>query len=142
MHIKRLPISRYRVLKEFVWHPVPGINCLIEQGDSGKSTLLAAAWEDVRTNVDQFCLLVGLDAMAAMFKEDAAALCVPPHRRDPSREATAKAAAPVPITIRSYAFDGILIAPPEICGRYSDITTVPKRAMPPGNRGPSALPVG
>ncbi len=33
------------------------------------------AWEDVRMSVDRFCLLAGLEAMAAMFAEDTAARC-------------------------------------------------------------------
>jgi putative ATP-dependent endonuclease of OLD family len=42
MQIRRLSITRYRGLQEFIWKPAPGVNCLIGPGDSGKSTVLSA----------------------------------------------------------------------------------------------------
>ena len=40
--IKQIHIKGFRVIKELVWNPKPGLNCLIGAGDSGKSTLLDA----------------------------------------------------------------------------------------------------
>jgi putative ATP-dependent endonuclease of OLD family len=42
VQIRRLKIKRFRGLKELVWHPGPGINCLTGPGDVGKSTALEA----------------------------------------------------------------------------------------------------
>lgn len=40
--IRALEIKHFRAIKELVWHPSPGINCLIGPGDSGKSSILDA----------------------------------------------------------------------------------------------------
>ena len=40
--IRKLEINNFRGIKELVWFPAPGINCLIGPGDSGKSTILDA----------------------------------------------------------------------------------------------------
>ncbi|MCF1742041.1 ATP-dependent nuclease [Paradevosia shaoguanensis] len=40
--IRAVEIKHFRGIKELVWHPSPGINCLIGPGDSGKSTILDA----------------------------------------------------------------------------------------------------
>jgi len=42
MQIRRLKIERFRGIEKLVWHPGPGINCLIGPGDVGKSTILDA----------------------------------------------------------------------------------------------------
>ncbi|MBS1676381.1 MAG: AAA family ATPase [Actinobacteria bacterium] len=42
MQIRRVRVERFRGIKELVWCPGPGINCLIGPGDSGKSTILDA----------------------------------------------------------------------------------------------------
>lgn len=42
MQIRCITIQRYRGLRDFTWHPSPGVNCLIGPGDAGKSTVLAA----------------------------------------------------------------------------------------------------
>lgn len=40
--IRQLYIKNFRSIKELVWHPNSGLNCLIGPGDSGKSTVLDA----------------------------------------------------------------------------------------------------
>lgn len=40
--IKQIHIKGFRAIKQLVWNPKPGLNCLIGAGDSGKSTLLDA----------------------------------------------------------------------------------------------------
>lgn len=40
--IRAVEIKHFRGIKELVWHPSPGINCLIGPGDSGKSSILDA----------------------------------------------------------------------------------------------------
>jgi putative ATP-dependent endonuclease of OLD family len=40
--IRKIEIENFRSIRSFVWHPSPGINCLIGPGDSGKSTILDA----------------------------------------------------------------------------------------------------
>lgn len=40
--IRRLEIDNFRSIRHLAWDPSPGINCLIGQGDSGKSTVLDA----------------------------------------------------------------------------------------------------
>ncbi|MBN2530468.1 MAG: AAA family ATPase [Deltaproteobacteria bacterium] len=40
--IRHLIIRNFRAIKEFMWYPNPGLNCLIGPGDSGKSTVLDA----------------------------------------------------------------------------------------------------
>lgn len=40
--IRRLEIANFRGIKNLVWHPAPGLNCLIGPRDSGKSTILDA----------------------------------------------------------------------------------------------------
>ncbi|BCE03464.1 ATP-dependent nuclease [Marinicellulosiphila megalodicopiae] len=40
--IRHIHIKNFRVIKELVWLPNPGLNCLIGPGDSGKSTVLEA----------------------------------------------------------------------------------------------------
>lgn len=40
--IRHVEIRNFRVLKNFIWTPNPGLNCLIGSGDSGKSTILEA----------------------------------------------------------------------------------------------------
>ncbi|MHC2219483.1 ATP-dependent nuclease [Rhizobium leguminosarum] len=40
--IRSVEIKNFRGIKEFIWNPSPGINCLIGPGDSGKSTILEA----------------------------------------------------------------------------------------------------
>lgn len=40
--IRRIEIENFRSIKSLVWHPQPGLNCLIGPGDSGKSTILDA----------------------------------------------------------------------------------------------------
>ena len=40
--IREIHISNFRGIKELKWWPNPGINCLIGQGDGGKSTILDA----------------------------------------------------------------------------------------------------
>jgi putative ATP-dependent endonuclease of OLD family len=42
MQIRRLKIKRFRGIKELVWCPGPGLNCLTGPGDAGKSTILDA----------------------------------------------------------------------------------------------------
>src|SRR5437588_11389513 len=42
MYLRELTITRYRCLESFSWQPVPGVNCLIGPGDTGKSTILSA----------------------------------------------------------------------------------------------------
>jgi putative ATP-dependent endonuclease of OLD family len=42
MQIRRLTFTRFRRFEQFVWHPQPGINCLVGPGDSGKTTVLEA----------------------------------------------------------------------------------------------------
>lgn len=40
--IKKIEIDNFRGIQRLIWCPVPGINCLIGPGDSGKSTVLDA----------------------------------------------------------------------------------------------------
>lgn len=40
--IRHIHIKNFRAIKELVWFPNPGLNCLIGPGDSGKSTILDA----------------------------------------------------------------------------------------------------
>ncbi|MBK0052629.1 ATP-binding protein [Stenotrophomonas sp. S39] len=40
--IRKIEIEHFRSIQSLVWHPGPGINCLIGPGDSGKSTILDA----------------------------------------------------------------------------------------------------
>jgi putative ATP-dependent endonuclease of OLD family len=40
--IRCIDIRNFRCLKEFFWHPAPGVNCLIGPGDAGKSSVLDA----------------------------------------------------------------------------------------------------
>ena len=40
--VRVIEISNFRGIKEFVWYPSPGLNCLIGPGDSGKSSILDA----------------------------------------------------------------------------------------------------
>lgn len=40
--IRKIEIANFRGIKQLVWFPSPGINCLIGTGDSGKSTVLDA----------------------------------------------------------------------------------------------------
>lgn len=47
---------------------------------------LAEAMEGVRQSVDRFCLQAGIEALALMLEEDAAALCGPRHRRSGERQ--------------------------------------------------------
>ncbi len=42
MQIRRLKIKNFRGIKELVWCPGPGLNCLTGPGDAGKSTILEA----------------------------------------------------------------------------------------------------
>lgn len=42
MQIRRIKISRFRGIRELIWTPSPGINCLTGPGDAGKSTILDA----------------------------------------------------------------------------------------------------
>ena len=40
--IRKIEIANFRGIQRLVWHPTPGVNCLIGPGDSGKSTVLDA----------------------------------------------------------------------------------------------------
>lgn len=40
--IRQILIKNFRSIKNFVWHPNAGLNCLIGPGDSGKTTVLDA----------------------------------------------------------------------------------------------------
>lgn len=40
--IRQIEIENFRCIKRLRWHPMPGINCLVGPGDSGKSTILDA----------------------------------------------------------------------------------------------------
>lgn len=40
--IRKIEIRNFRGIKKFSWLPLPGVNCLIGPGDSGKSTILDA----------------------------------------------------------------------------------------------------
>lgn len=40
--IRIIDIKHFRSIKSLVWNPQPGINCLIGNGDGGKSTILDA----------------------------------------------------------------------------------------------------
>ncbi len=42
MRIRLVEIKNFRGIKELLWQPQPGINCLIGSGDAGKSTILDA----------------------------------------------------------------------------------------------------
>ena len=42
--IRKIEIENFRCIKQLVWHPTSGINCLIGPGDSGKSTVLDAIY--------------------------------------------------------------------------------------------------
>ncbi len=46
---------------------------------------LAEALEEVQLSVERFCLLAGLDALAAMMEDDVTALCGARHGRSPDR---------------------------------------------------------
>ena len=41
-HIRKLEIKNFRSIYQMQWSPIPGVNCLIGPGDSGKSTILDA----------------------------------------------------------------------------------------------------
>ena len=61
-------IGNFRGIKELIWYPVVGINCLIGLGDSGKSSILDAM---------HLCLEAtarALDSVAAKAEAMAAAL--------------------------------------------------------------------
>ncbi|UQD72126.1 AAA family ATPase [Bradyrhizobium japonicum] len=40
--IRNIDIRNFRCIKELIWHPSPGVNCLIGPGDMGKSSVLDA----------------------------------------------------------------------------------------------------
>lgn len=40
--VRLIEIENFRGISKLIWHPSPGINCLIGPGDSGKSTILDA----------------------------------------------------------------------------------------------------
>jgi predicted ATPase len=40
--IRKIEITNFRGIQQLSWYPIPGINCLIGPGDSGKSTVLDA----------------------------------------------------------------------------------------------------
>ena len=40
--IRQVEISNFRGIRNFIWNPNPGVNCLIGTGDSGKTTVLDA----------------------------------------------------------------------------------------------------
>ena len=40
--IRKIEIANFRTIQRLIWCPMPGINCLIGPGDSGKSTVLDA----------------------------------------------------------------------------------------------------
>lgn len=40
--IRQIEVKNFRSISSLVWHPRPGINCLVGPGDSGKSTILDA----------------------------------------------------------------------------------------------------
>lgn len=40
--IRQIEVKNFRSISSLVWHPGPGINCLVGPGDSGKSTILDA----------------------------------------------------------------------------------------------------
>jgi len=40
--IRQIEIRNFRSIREFIWWPAPGINCLIGPGDAGKSSILDA----------------------------------------------------------------------------------------------------
>lgn len=40
--IRQIHIKHFRTIREMIWSPKPGLNCLIGAGDSGKSTILDA----------------------------------------------------------------------------------------------------
>jgi putative ATP-dependent endonuclease of the OLD family len=40
--IRKVEIQNFRSIKEFIWFPTAGINCLVGSGDSGKSSILDA----------------------------------------------------------------------------------------------------
>jgi predicted ATPase len=40
--VRHLEIKNFRGVESLLWHPYPGINCLVGPGDSGKSTILDA----------------------------------------------------------------------------------------------------
>lgn len=42
MQIRKVEIQNFRSIRSLTWYPVPGLNCLIGPGDSGKSTILDA----------------------------------------------------------------------------------------------------
>ncbi len=42
VRIRKVEISHFRSIKSLSWTPVDGINCLVDPGDSGKSTILDA----------------------------------------------------------------------------------------------------
>lgn len=42
MRIVRVEIVNFRGIKQLIWHPSPGTNCLVGPGDSGKTTILDA----------------------------------------------------------------------------------------------------
>ena len=42
MRIVQVEVSNFRGIKQLLWHPLPGTNCLIGPGDSGKTGVLDA----------------------------------------------------------------------------------------------------
>lgn len=42
VRVRHVSIQRFRGIKELVWHPGDGLNCVVGPGDSGKTTLLDA----------------------------------------------------------------------------------------------------
>lgn len=40
--IRQIHIKNFRTIRELIWNPQPGLNCLIGPGDSGKSTIIDA----------------------------------------------------------------------------------------------------
>jgi AAA ATPase domain len=42
LRIVQVEVSNFRGIKQLLWHPLPGTNCLIGPGDSGKTSVLDA----------------------------------------------------------------------------------------------------
>lgn len=70
MHVRKIEITNFRSIKNLIWFPSKGINCVVGVGDSGKSTILdALEWclgarrsQLPKTAIGSTLLLKGLEA--------------------------------------------------------------------------------
>jgi predicted ATP-dependent endonuclease of OLD family len=52
--VRRIEIKNFWGIAALIWDPNPGINCLVDPGDSGKSTVLDAIDLPMRTSHEAY----------------------------------------------------------------------------------------